>query len=212
MSRENADQEADDDFRRESERMAAATGRPSRLWIVFPTLAFAVSGCRMVPRDQVEECHRLSQTLRTENAQLKDQVLALRSQNQDLSERSVDDVRRLAQLEAANRTLESSVQAYQGERARLESAYKELRASLPGALQALALNRTDEESPPPVPSGAAKPRKPEHDHEPGEPADNSDASAPDSDTASEGKRHQPGAWVPSRSDGKARLIPAHGDP
>ena len=82
-------------------------------------------------RDQVEECHRLSQGLRTENAQLKDQVLALRSQNQDLSERAVDDIRRMAQLEDVNRQLETSVQAYQDERGRLESAYKELAPACP---------------------------------------------------------------------------------
>ena len=104
-------------------------------------LALLMSGCRLAPREQLEECHRLSQTLRSENAQLKDQTLALRSQNQDYSERAVDDAKRLARLEAANLRLESSVQAYQDERTRLESAYQELRASLPAALRPLSLNQ-----------------------------------------------------------------------
>jgi len=95
----------------------------------------------MAPRQEVDDCHRLSQTLRSENATLKDQMLVLRSQNQDFSERAVDDARRLAQLESSNQRLETSVQAYQDERTRLETAYKELRASLPGALQPLSSTR-----------------------------------------------------------------------
>ena len=39
---------------------------------------------RLAPRQQLDECHKLSQTLRSENAQLKDQMLALRSQNRGL--------------------------------------------------------------------------------------------------------------------------------
>jgi chaperonin cofactor prefoldin len=65
-------------------------------------------------------------------------MLALRSQNQDLSERAVDDGRRLAQLESSIERLETSVQSYQDERTRLEAAYKELQANLPGAAQPLA--------------------------------------------------------------------------
>ena len=52
----------------------------------------------------------------------------------------MDDGRRLAQLESSNQQLESSVQAYQDERTRLEAAYQELRASLPRALQPLSSN------------------------------------------------------------------------
>jgi hypothetical protein len=106
-------------------------------------MALEISGCQLAPREQLDECHRLSQTLRSENAQLKDQMLALRSQNQDYSERAVDDARRLSQLEAVNDRLEASVQAYQDERTRLESAYKELRASLPGAQSPLIKNSMD---------------------------------------------------------------------
>jgi hypothetical protein len=107
--------------------------------------ALLASGCSFVPRSQVEECHRLSQTLRSENAQLKDQVLATKSQNRDLSERAVDDSRRLAQLEEANNRLVESVQTYQDERSRLEAAYKELRANLPGSSQPLSFQSRDED-------------------------------------------------------------------
>jgi hypothetical protein len=127
----------------------------------------------MASREQLDECHRLSQTLRSENAGLKDQMLALRSQNQDFSERAVDDARRLATLEQTNRRLETSVQAYQDERTRLESAYKELRASLPDSLHPLSWKSQGEQNqfeplltPEPDPKPHSSPRSTaEHDPE-----------------------------------------------
>ncbi len=128
--------------------MASAFRPPRYLPGWLAVLALLGPGCRMAPQQDLEECHRLSQTLRSENAGLKDQMLALRSQNQDLSERAVDDARRLALLEASNQRLETSVQAYQDERSRLEDAYKQLRASLPGSLPPLgALLPSREQSP-----------------------------------------------------------------
>ena len=121
--------------------MARALRIPGRAPIVLAAAALVASGCHMAPRQELDDCHRLSQTLRSENAGLKDQMLALRCQNQDFSERAVDDARRLAQLETSNQRLETSVQAYQDERTRLEAAYKELRASLPGSLQPLSSNQ-----------------------------------------------------------------------
>ena len=122
--------------------MAPAPRFPGRLPLILIAVALVASGCRLAPREQVDECHRLSQTLRSENAKLKDQMLALRSQNEDYSERAVDDARRLAQLETVNQRLETSVQAYQDERTRLESAYKELRASLPDSLKPVSMDRS----------------------------------------------------------------------
>lgn len=162
----------------------------------------------MAPREQVDECHRLNQTLRSENAQLKDQLLALRSQNQDYSERAVDDARRLEALEQANLRLETSVQAYQDERTRLETAYKELRASLPQAVHPLALEAD---------------AKPKRDREAGEPirdpelkkarieAQKTRKSAKKAKSDREGEDQSPvpdtatgsrkaGRWVPSRSE------------
>jgi len=84
----------------------------------------------MAPRAQMDECQQVSRTLRSENARLKDQILALQTQNHDYADRALDDSRRLASQDEAIEHLESSVQAYQDERARLESAFHQLTASL----------------------------------------------------------------------------------
>jgi hypothetical protein len=81
----------------------------------------------------MDECQRLTQTLRSENARLKDRVLALRSQNRDYAERAVDDGRRLAIQDEAIERLEHSVQAYQDERNRLEAAYQRLASRVAAA-------------------------------------------------------------------------------
>ena len=70
--------------------------------------------------------------MRTDNARLKDQVLALQSQNRDYAERAVDDSRRLAIQDETIERLERSVQAYQTDRSKLESAYQQLTSSLDG--------------------------------------------------------------------------------
>ena len=44
-------------------------------------------GCAMVPRERIEESQRLTESLRTENAHLKDEVVALKAQNQDYADR-----------------------------------------------------------------------------------------------------------------------------
>jgi hypothetical protein len=123
--------------------------RAPRLGRIIPIViggAMLSPGCQLATRSQLEECRRLSQTLRSENAQLKDRMLALQGQNRDLSERAVDDSRRLAQIEQVNSQLETSVQAYQDERSRLESAYKELRTSLGKDPQPLTMRIRDAES------------------------------------------------------------------
>jgi uncharacterized protein HemX len=102
-------------------------------WLLLLAALAISSGCAVVPRSQMDECQQLSRTLRSENARLRDQVLALRSQNRDYADRAMDDSRRLAVQDEAIERLEASVQAYQDERARLESAYKQLTASLGGA-------------------------------------------------------------------------------
>ena len=84
-------------------------------------------GCRSVPGEKFDNCRRMNDTLRVENAQLRDQKVALATQNQDLSERAVDDARKLRSQEKAIAQLERSVHAYQAERDELEVALKELR-------------------------------------------------------------------------------------
>ncbi len=191
--------------------MARALRLPGRAPFVLAAVALAASGCRMAPRQEVDDCHRLSQTLRSENAVLKDQMLALRSQNQDFSERAVDDARRLAQLESSNQRLETSVQAYQDERTRLETAYKELRASLPGSLQPLSSNQQSGPRPSrprrgndPDPEPEPEPRaQPEHDAEIKQ-ADGSAAAPGSGSRTRSGKAGDSrGAWLPARSDGSS---------
>ena len=50
----------------------------SQIGLAAPVRGLAGAGCQIVPRQQVDDCRRLSQTLRSENAQLKDQMLALK--------------------------------------------------------------------------------------------------------------------------------------
>ena len=92
-----------------------------RLWP--PALALSMlagfSGCGLVPKSKMDECHRVTQTLRSENGRLKDVALNLRAQNQDLSQRAVDDARQIASKAEANEQLIKSVQAYQAERDQL---------------------------------------------------------------------------------------------
>jgi len=100
---------------------------------IFALLLFAtvfLPGCGIVPRAQMDECQKLSQLLRSENARLKDQVLSLQSQNRDYADRAVDDLRRVTARDQAIERLEQSVQAYQDDRERLAAAYEQLRVSL----------------------------------------------------------------------------------
>lgn len=192
--------------------MPGCSVRGRLAWIALLVGFVPAAGCRLVSRDQMEECRRLSQSLRTENAQLKDQVLSLRSQNQDLSERSVDDVRRLAQLEEVNRRLATSVQTYQDERGRLEAAYKDLRASLPESIRPLSLRQPDEPGRQPDSEAAWLPRggTPALD-DAVEAADGARPAPPDSGDETRPRRPS-GGWAPSRRVDAGRSISDRGDP
>ena len=93
-------------------------------------VAAVLSGCSMVPRDRLDESYRLAQTLRTENARLKDQVVALEAQNRDAADRALDDLRRLTARDQAIERLERSVEAYRDDRDRLAAAYERLTTTL----------------------------------------------------------------------------------
>jgi len=84
----------------------------------------------MVPRSQVADCQRAQQTLHSENARLKDQVLVLQTQNRDYADRAVDDSRRLAVQEETIDRLQQTTLAYQNDVSRLEAAFKQLTANL----------------------------------------------------------------------------------
>jgi hypothetical protein len=87
-------------------------------WLALCAGLILSTGCALAPRSQVDECHRLSRTLRSENARLKDQVLVLKAQNRDFADRAEDDSNRLAMQDEAIERLETSVRAYQDERVR----------------------------------------------------------------------------------------------
>ncbi len=128
--------------------------------VLAAVLASAIlSGCAVVPRDRFEESQRLTNSLRTENARLKDRVLALEAQNQDYADRALDDLRRLTARDEAIDRLEKSVRGYQDDRDRLSSAYRRI---------AVGLDRTDDDSsvePPPdaTASGDHRPVGPRED-------------------------------------------------
>lgn len=117
--------------------MVRAPRPPSRpLLALTAILALSAPGCSQFgTRQRLEESRRMIQTLRAENAQIKDQMLSYRNLNRDYSERAVDDARRLDQQEEAIERLEHSVQAYQRERDDLRTAFRELRDNLPDAVR-----------------------------------------------------------------------------
>ena len=94
--------------------------------LVVVLVLVGIAGCAIVPRSRMDECQKLTQTLRAENARLKDRVLALQGQNRTMPNAPSTMRERLAIQDEAIERLEHSVQAYQDERTRLEAAYKQL--------------------------------------------------------------------------------------
>ena len=92
--------------------------------------AGVIPGCAMVPRDRYDESQRLAQSLRAENARLKDEIVGLQTQNRDYADRSLDDLRRLTARDQAIERLEASVRGYQDDRDRLADAYRRLATGL----------------------------------------------------------------------------------
>jgi molybdopterin-biosynthesis enzyme MoeA-like protein len=96
-------------------------------------LAFALAwmlcsqGCAFVPKSRFEEAQKLVQSLRAQNAQLKDSSLTLKVQNQELAQRAVDDSKAIRALEVANDQYELSIQGYQDEREQLQAAFSALK-------------------------------------------------------------------------------------
>jgi chromosome segregation ATPase len=102
-------------------------------WLLVLAIAACASGCSMVPRSDLTDCAQRCRVLQAESGQLKDEVLSLRSQNRDLSQRAVDDSKRLQVLEEANRRLEDSIAAYQQDRDSIAAAFDKLQAQLRAA-------------------------------------------------------------------------------
>jgi chromosome segregation ATPase len=79
-----------------------------------------------VPKARWDDCRLQAQALQAENARLKDQALALRNQNRDLSQRALDDSHRLHALEDANSRLERSLSSYQRDHEQMVEAFEQL--------------------------------------------------------------------------------------
>jgi chemotaxis protein MotB len=108
-----------------------------------------LAGCSVVPKSRLDECHRLSQTLQAENNRLRDTTISLRSQNQDLNQRAVEDARRLRTQDEEIERLVQSVSAYQEDRDQLAAAFERIKSQvrsgagsgssgLPARLEAIA--------------------------------------------------------------------------
>ena len=97
-------------------------------------LALACAGCGTFgSRAELESCRKRTQALQAEAVQLKDQAVALRSQNRDLARRGVDDDKRLRSLEESNARLTASVTAYQRERDSLAAGLDQIKAQVQAA-------------------------------------------------------------------------------
>jgi chemotaxis protein MotB len=110
-------------------------GEPNRRWrgaAMVPLFAL-MAGCAVVPRSRLEDCHKLSQRLQAETLQLKDSALRLREQNHDLTQRAVDDARRLRTVEGENRELKQSILAYQENTRRIEAEFDRIKRLVEGS-------------------------------------------------------------------------------
>ena len=96
------------------------------LILILPALVGP--GCAFVPKSRLDDAQKVVQNLRSQNAQLKDQAVTLKSQNQDLTLRAVDDGRSIRALETANEQYERSIQGYQEDREQYQAAFRDLRA------------------------------------------------------------------------------------
>ncbi|HEY2154574.1 MAG TPA: OmpA family protein [Isosphaeraceae bacterium] len=101
--------------------------RPAAMARAGLLLAALAPGCAVVPKSRLDDATKITQALRAENAQLRDQTLALRGENRDLSERALGDARKIAALERGNERLETSVQGYIDERDELVDKFQRFR-------------------------------------------------------------------------------------
>jgi chemotaxis protein MotB len=105
--------------------MVKPAQKPVAIARLAPLLAAVATGCALVPKSRLDDAAKVTQTLRAENAQLRDQTLRLRSENQDLSERALGDARKIAALERGNDRLQESVQGYIDERENLVEKFQQ---------------------------------------------------------------------------------------
>lgn len=109
--------------------------------------SLASAGCGFVPEGRLGECHKMSRTLQSENARLRDQALTLRSQNQEATLRAVDDGRQIRELEEANAHYEQSVMAYQKDIAQLSSAVERFKNQVESVKSQVRVSDAPREAP-----------------------------------------------------------------
>lgn len=102
---------------------AALLGALAALW----------AGCQALPSQRLRECHQRCQVVQAELAQHKDETLRLRTRNQELAQRAVDDERRVRVAEDARAKLEASLLAYQRERDQMREAFDGLQRQIRSA-------------------------------------------------------------------------------
>jgi hypothetical protein len=99
-----------------------------------------VSGCSSWPwKSGSRDAERLTRVIHAENARLKDIVVQLRSSNEDMAQRSLDDATRIARIEEENEQYRSSIAAFQSERERMARSFQTLQEQVRLALA----DRTD---------------------------------------------------------------------
>jgi hypothetical protein len=69
-------------------------------------------------------------TLQADTSKLKDEALALRSRNRELTRRAVEDARRVRDLEVANEQLTRSIAGYQKERDAMADSFERIKQSV----------------------------------------------------------------------------------
>lgn len=82
-------------------------------------LLLGCTGCSSVSNQRLADCQKLAQSVQADNSRLKDVALKLRTENQDLTQRSIDDAKKIKTLADNNERLSRSVSAYQDERERM---------------------------------------------------------------------------------------------
>lgn len=104
----------------------------------FGVTAFVLcssSGCSSWPwKAGGRDAERLTRVIHAENARLKDVVVQLRSSNEDMAQRSLDDASRIARLEEENEQFRMSIAAYQTERERMARSFQSLQEQVRLAL------------------------------------------------------------------------------
>jgi len=97
-----------------------------------------LAGCSVVPRSQLDECRKLSRTLQADNSRLKDTIVSLKTENEDLAQRADDDVRRLKSQDQTIQKLMASLHAYQDDREQLARGVERLKTQIRSATRPIS--------------------------------------------------------------------------